>query len=539
MLMEQNLNSRDQAPFLGVDFGDGSIVCATAMPDGGGYHVLAFPGWSQEISGSEGPASVHRIPALIHYPDKEDPHIGCEVLVAGFDDSPATGRWIRRYLLEESTAQIFPGEDRCIPFREAASDLLTTILARAAKDHPGLNSVVFSVPHGAPGWYPGWLSTLARSAGLATCHTLDECAAAAAGYGLLSEGGRSFLVFSFDETSLGFTVVRWRGPGETGEMDVIGSARADTGLQVLGRWIAQELIAKSRIRYHGAQARNLQESARSCVERVLTQLACAHEAEAGFPDPVSGRTASVSVTADDITRILDENGLPRTLDEMLRRALGTARAKGYDDLSPSAVLMIGRGSAIKAIQELVCQRFPGVNILHNHPFDAIAQGAALYRPRNPGSDRIRNDYALRYWDPAAREHRYRFLVRGGARFPSAGQVARITISAAYDGQARLGIPLYEIRTGQERIAPALELVRDPAGGVRLAGPDDDTGEGKNPVPINGSSPTLLAADPPAVKGEPRFELTFTIDRERQLCLTARDLITGFLVRRETPVCRLT
>ena len=49
-----------------------------------------------------------------------------------------------------------------------------------------------------------------------------------------------------------------------------------------------------------------------------------------------------------------------------------------------------------------------------------------------------------YWDSKSREHRFRFLVRSGALYPSAGQVARITISAAYDGQTRLGIPLFEI-----------------------------------------------------------------------------------------------
>lgn len=537
--MEQHIDFLDQAPFLGVDFGDGAIVCTTAMPDGNGNQILAFPDWSQEISGPDDQSPVHRIPALIHYPDRGGRHIGCEVLKAGCADSSSTGRWIRSYLLEESTAQVFQGEDHRIPFREAAADLLTAILARAAKEHPYLQSVVFSIPDGAPGWYSGWLSTIARSAGLATCHTIDECAAAAAGYDLPAGNGHSFLIFTFDETTLGFSVVRSSGSCDLGEKDVIGSARTDTGFRMLENWIAQEIIAKSRIRYHGAQARHLLESALSGTERVLMHLTRDDEAEAEFPDPISGRIVSVRVTAADIARILDDHGLPRILDDTLRRALGAAHAKGYDNTPPSAVLMIGPGSALPAVQDLVRQRFSGVNVLHNRPFDAIARGAALYRPRDHTPDRIRNDYALRYWDPGTREHRYRFLARGGARFPSAGQVARITISAAYDGQARLGIPLYEIRTGHEETAPTLELVHDPDGGVRLAGPGGGAEEDSPPVLVNGRNPTLLAADPPAVKGEPRFELTFTIDRERQLCLTARDLITGKLVRRDAPVYRLT
>jgi molecular chaperone DnaK len=163
----------------------------------------------------------------------------------------------------------------------------------------------------------------------------------------------------------------------------------------------------------------------------------------------------------------------------------------------------------------------------------------LFIPRADRSDRIRNDYALQYWDPSAREHRYRFLVRSGTRYPSAGQVARITISAAYDGQTRLGIPLYKISTLPDARAPALELVSDPAGGIRLAGPAEDAGAGSRPVLVNGRTPTLLVADPPALKGEPRLELTFVLDAEKQLCVTARDLGTGTLVKKDAPVHRLT
>ena len=46
-------------------------------------------------------------------------------------------------------------------------------------------------------------------------------------------------------------------------------------------------------------------------------------------------------------------------------------------------------------------------------------------------------------------------------------------------------------------------------------------------------------DPTALKGEPRFELTFTLDREKQLRVTARDLVTGILVKKDAPVHRLT
>jgi molecular chaperone DnaK (HSP70) len=50
---------------------------------------------------------------------------------------------------------------------------------------------------------------------------------------------------------------------------------------------------------------------------------------------------------------------------------------------------------------------------------------------------------------------------------------------------------------------------------------------------------FLVADPPAKKGEPRFEVTFTIDGTKQLAVTARDVQTGRLVKEAVPLFRLT
>jgi hypothetical protein len=141
----------------------------------------------------------------------------------------------------------------------------------------------------------------------------------------------------------------------------------------------------------------------------------------------------------------------------------------------------------------------------------------------------------------AQEHHYRYLVHSGARYPSAGQVARIIISAAYDGQTHLGIPLCRMghEDGDAGHTPAIELVSERGGGVRLAGPVQDADAHRQAVPANERAPTLLVANPPARKGEPRFECTFTVDAERNLCLSARDLVTGKYIKQNEPVHRLT
>jgi hypothetical protein len=77
---------------------------------------------------------------------------------------------------------------------------------------------------------------------------------------------------------------------------------------------------------------------------------------------------------------------------------------------------------------------------------------------------------------------------------------------------------------------ALELVAEETGGVRLAGLAPGSVVQGRPVPVSGGIPVYLAASPPAVKGEPRFELTFTINDRRCLCVTVRDLATNRLLK---------
>ena len=527
---------------LGIDFGTGTLVIGISKQEFGGYSTLAFPGWSQEQPGRDSGGPVHTVPVLIHYGQDGGRTIGDEVVRAGNAHHPQTARWIRKYLLEESPVRIAAGTDRRITFRDAATDFLGDILTRASRDCPGCSSVVFAIPPDAPAGYAGWLGDIARAAGIRSWHTLPEPAAVIAGYGLVPEPGQVYLILRWDETDFSASFVRSEKTQQSpaGELQVTGTACTDTGCNVLDGWIAQDVLARSHLNHGGGKAQRICEEIAGGIRELYRQLATENEGVIRIDDPRSGTPIPVRVSREDISRILTEHGFPPLIDRTTGRARAAACSHGCGEEQPAAILLTGRGCAIPVIRDLVTQQWAGVPILSHHPLDAAARGAALFFPRaNLPPDRIKNDYALRYWDPKSREHRYRFLVRSGARYPSAGQVARITISAAYDGQTRLGIPLYEISTASDAEGPTLELVSDPAGGCRLAGPPENAGAGHRPHLANERTPTLLAADPPALKGEPRFELTFVLDRERQLCVTARDLVTGRLVKKDAPVHRLT
>jgi molecular chaperone DnaK (HSP70) len=524
---------------LGVDFGVSSTVIAVSGP-GLACHTLEFPGISREFPASPESAAAHAIPSLIGYEGGKAVRSGDEVLREGAGDSPATARWLRRYLCDKSPVLIPAGNGCTVGYREAASDFLAPLLTRALRLYPGVR-LVFTIPPDAPAEYLEFLQRVARTAGVSSSAFLNEERAAAAGYGYSPAVGEPFIIVSFTETGLEVTVLaaddRMAGLHDGG-LRVLAQATGSVGCRALDSWIVQDLVSKFRLLASDSRAARLAPQLRYEAARLREYLPAMDEKEVRLEDPGSGKIFTAVFTTADFDRILADHDVVPALQECISRALSAMRMRGGDESGVRAVLLLGAGCALPAVQEAVRSRFSGALVYADHTLDAVARGAAEYAAPAPAQDRITCSYALRYWDPAAQEHHYRFLVHSGTRYPSAGQVARIVISAAYDGQTHLGIPLYEIGGTAGGAVPQIELVSDTGGGVRLAGPARDANEKGQVVHANERSPTLLVATPPARKGEPRFECTFTLDTERNLCLSARDLVTGALVKLNAPVHRL-
>jgi hypothetical protein len=524
---------------LGVDFGISTIVIA-ASGHGGACHTLEFPGLSREFPVRPGEVPVHGVPALIRYEGGKAVQYGDGVARGGTADDPSTARWLGHYLCEESPVTIPAGNGCRVGYGEAASDLLVPLLQCALSRYPGAG-LVFSLPRNAPAAYREFLQKAAQRAQAASCSVLSGYRAAAAGYGYSPAAGELFCVVTVAETGLEAAVLvpddRQAGPGGDG-LRVLSHATGPAGCRALDNGIVQDLLVKFRLPKGDPRAARLAPLLRYEAARLRERLPVTGEEVVRLRDAVPGKTFTAVYTLADLDRVPAGRDLVLSLEECMGRALSAMRAHGGSESRVQAVLLVGAGCALPAIRDAVRSRFSGAVVYAGHPVDAVARGAAAYADTAPVQDRITCSYALRYWDAASGEHRYRFLVHSGTRYPSAGEVARIIISAAYDGQALLGIPLYETGGTAADLPPRLELVSDAGGGVRLAGPVQDADGAGRIVHVNERSPTLLAATPPARRGEPRFACTFTLDPERNLCLSARDLVTGRLVKVNAPVHRL-
>ena len=85
----------------------------------------------------------------------------------------------------------------------------------------------------------------------------------------------------------------------------------------------------------------------------------------------------------------------------------------------------------------------------------------------------------------------------------------------------------------------MELVFDPSGAARVTQIAPDVEEKRTYFWMNEGNPTFLATNSPAKRGERCFEVEFSIDGNKRLLISARNLKTGQTTDRISPVIKLT
>jgi molecular chaperone DnaK (HSP70) len=485
--------------------------------------------------GGEG---VPVIPSLIRYTGNGTRLIGQQVIEQGTVQEPETFRLLKHYIINRSPVLI-PVQGQNISYLQAGEDFLAAILQSVSVQVGDRSAdIAFTVPVETSGHFREWLGEVAHRAGLSQFHIIDEASAAALGYGIPVQPALTYLVFDFGGQGLDITVVRTEDgiAGECGQCRVLGRCREDIGGAAIDQWLCEEVLQRCSVTRDdpaviGACDRILQ----ACMQ-TKEDLSWSDRAVLRVEPLTGANLPGLAVTRQEFEDLLDAHGLSRRLLEAIQKALAGASGRGYPEEEIHAVLMVGGSSAIPFVQDVVRRRFGAQKVYCTHPFDAVARGAARFAAGLGVSDHIRNDYAVRHWD--ARNHRYdyRVIVPAGTGYP-AREVARITIRATHDGQRQMGIPLYEREGHARSFGDTYELIAE-EGGVRLV--DRIPGERENGsfLWVNEESMTILSVNPPAMRGEPRFELVFGIDGNKRLLLTSKDLTTGRRVHNLHPVIRL-
>ncbi len=523
---------------LAVDFGTCNTVLALWDPDLEQGHTppLADLTVPDSWQGRE----FHLVPSLIHYGGSRV-MVGRQVVhPEDLRTAPSTFCWMKHYVGQGmKLPRATPG--RMVDFFQAAGDFLRQVLVAAGSlVDLATEEVAFTVPVETFEGYQAWLEEVAESAGVQRPLFLDEPSAAALGYGAGVRPGEAFTVFDFGGGTADVTVVRVEPDPTRLHCRVLGKAGAQVGGTAIDAWIVRHVLAATG--RSEAQVRGMTNMLLCEAERVKKALSSRDSEDFLVTDPSTGAALTCTLTRTTLEDLLEDDGLFAKLNSILELAESQAAEHGYRRADLRACLMIGGSSFIPSVRRLVRTRY-GEATHFDHPFDAVALGAAAYAAGAGFDDRIRHEYALRPYDRKAGKYVYRTIVPAGTSYPSTlmrpdrpEEPLVLTVKASHQEQTRLGLQVYEVARPEASACGGggLELVFTENGSARYSAREDVEDFCCRPI---GSS-TFIQADPPAAQGQPRFEAGFSINASKHLCVTVRDLLTGKVLMRDVPMVRL-
>ena len=526
---------------LAIDFGTSNTVVAVwdeATQEGVPLHI---PDYSQLYQ--QGNEKVSVVPSLIHYGADRRRWVGDQVQQQNLSQSDRTFRWMKRYIANRSPVQRRL-DGKQISHFEAGKDFLSTVLLFAAQElNLGDEEVAFTVPVESFEHYENWLTDVAQAAGIRRFRLIDEPSAAALGYGAHIQPGDVYLIFDFGGGTLDVAVVLIEESDQSQagrRCRVLGKAGVDIGGATLDQWLFQDVLKQTGRSDTDEDVRQLSRALLVECERVKMRLSDYERADVTVMNPNTGAVLSAEFTRSRFEDLLDENEAFTQIDQTIRRALNAAHERGYQEKDVKAVLLVGGSSQIPSVQRTVRRIFGKERVMLNRPLDAVARGAAAFVAGVDFYDHIQHNYAIRYLNRQQADYSYRVLVKQGTHYPTDEALARLTVKASYEGQTQLGLAIFEMGEQRQRNgSAAMELVFDSSGAARLTAVSPDDQNDRAQFWMNEGSPTFLTAELPVAQGEARFQVEFSIDGNKRLLMTARDVKTGRVTHRDYPVVKLT
>ncbi|MBM3835234.1 MAG: Hsp70 family protein [Verrucomicrobia bacterium] len=526
---------------LGIDFGTSNTVLALwdeTRREGLPVHV---PDFGHPYQYRNEPVSI--IPSLIHYAPDGRRWVGEQVREKKLASSERTFSLIKRYVANRSPVNRRL-DGRQISHWQAGQDFLSAVLLFAAEDLQLRNEeVALTVPVEAFEHYVDWLTGVAEAAGFPRFRLIDEPAAAALGYGAHIQPGNVYLIFDFGGGTLDVAValIEEQEQLESGRRcRILGKAGTEIGGSSLDTWLFQEFLRQNNRQDTSDDIRRISSELLSECRAAKEQLSFHERAEVRVANPHTGAALAAEFTRNQFDDLLDRHETFAQIDRTIRRALNSARDRGYAEDHIKSVLMVGGSSLIPSVQKTVQRIFGKEKVMLERPLDAVARGAAAFVAGVDFYDHIQHDYAIRWVNPQKGDYDYRVLVKCGAHYPTQEALARMTVKATHPGQTELGIAIFEMGQRAERNnGECVELVFDPSGAARVMQVAPDEQERRSLFWVNEQSPTFLQANPPAQPGEARFAVEFGIDAYKRLIITARDLKSGQVTHRDYPVVKLT
>lgn len=524
---------------LGIDFGTSNTVVTVwneSVSEGESLQLSDY-GRLQDAGAGR---LIYIIPSLIHFTEDFRELYGNQVLNRNLHSSNRSFQWMKRYICNRSPVERSL-DGRRINYYDAGRRFLVEILKSAAATI-GLEDeeVALTLPVEAYEDYADWLTRVAEEAGMHRFRLLDESSAAALGHRADMEPDDIYMIFDFGGGTLDISVVRFTAESDKAgkHCRILGKAGIELGGTIIDEWLYREVLRQNECSSDEPELIDISRLILSECESMKERLSFQEHTELSVMNPETGRLLHMEMSRDSFEQVLDNNDAFALIDRTVRRALNETRERGFDDTSIQRVFMVGGCSQIPSIQKMLRRIFGQDKVVVTNPLDAVARGASAYVAGHGFKDYIQHDYTIRYVNPSSGQYEYRPLIKRGTPYPPRTAVCSITIKPAFDGQEKLGLPIFEIGSENTITKPRFEIYFDSNGAARMQHSGQSVAT-TNRFWINETSPTFLKADPPGVRGVGRFKVSFAIDSSRRLLVTAVDLYTTQTVLKDYPAAKLT
>jgi molecular chaperone DnaK (HSP70) len=535
---------------IAIDFGTSNTVVCTQDPVTLEPRTLKFDKLSRRFETAAGQVNV--VPSLVFVQGANQLVLGEQVRSQrlGFAQPERLFQAFKRDLVAEYRP---PGRqlDGQTYTAESISELfIKQIWQQLSAMQLQPQSVVFTVPVGAFELYLDWFRDLAQRLGLPAIQLVDESTAAALGYAV-KRPGSVVLVVDFGGGTLDLSLIRTsstppspslsRGATPVSPLDkgslggvkaeVLAKSDAYVGGVDIDAWIVEHYLrqvgsSQEEVKEIGWQ--NLLEVA----ERLKIKLSNAVEAKESWFDDENFISHELHLTQADLTEILENRQLLEQLRQTLDEVLVIALSKGISKADIEQVLLVGGSCQIPSVQQLVVSYFGRQKVKLDKPFEAVAHGALALGQLVEIEDYLRHSYAIRLWEPYAREYSYFTLFEKGLKYPCQ-RSEPLTLQVAIQGQKEIRLDIGEVAAVSQA-----EVIYDAQGRMTSSQLNKETCF--RSLSLGGTQNQVCVAhlEPPGETGVDRVEVNFEVNEQRVLLATVKDLLTGRMLVERGAIAKL-
>jgi molecular chaperone DnaK (HSP70) len=460
-------------------------------------------------------------------------------------DGAATGYayGFKRYLSSESSRPMARVDGTTFTCREVTAFFFRELLHRLeAQFREPIQDLTIAAPLGFYETYRAELQTIVRrikrvsfwqkllglfgmGRGNLTLRFLDEPVAAALGYGVNVGRDMTLIAFDFGAGSLEVAAVRTQAGKtlETGSADVLAKQSLQLGGDDVDGWIIEK-FAPEPLR----KAPTLQVGLQWEAERAKLMASAGRVGVFTFQNQSHG-----ALEYQGLADLLAERGLYRRVQEVVERLMEELRDKhGLDVRQIDEVILEGGSTLLPEVRNLLGNLFGREKVREWLPFESVARGACIFAGGARVEDFIYHDYALRMLDERNNTVEYELLIPRGTRHPTPDDFVTRYYAPGFDGQREINLFICEVG----RVAGRPVDWQERANGAKHFVPKTE-GEHAFCVCLN-EGDQAIPLHPPGNGASPRLRVTYSVNADRWLCVTAHDLLRKVDLKVKEPVVRL-